>query len=480
MLRLYNTLSRKIEVFKPLKDKKVGMYSCGPTVYDYAHLGNLRAYVFVDLLKRYLRYSGHEVKHIMNITDVDDKTIKGSLQKQQSLKEYTDFYLKEFIKDIITLNIGLPDIMPKATEHINEMVNLIKILLKKGYAYKSNHSIYFKISKFKNYGKLAGIKIQKLKEETKTRLEDEYSKEEMGDFALWKEWQEKDGNVLWNTEIGKGRPGWHIECSAMSMKYLGKNFDIHTGGIDLIFPHHTNEIAQSESATGKKFVNYWLHNAHLLVNGEKMSKSLGNFYTLKNIAKKGYSPLLLRLILLKTHYRKTLDFSFENFEEAKSIAEKILNFLLALDAIKNKKENHFDAAQKISQGKKNFKKAMDDDLNTSIAFSSIFEFINEAYKNIGDLNAKQVEMIKNYIFEIDEVFGFIKPLYNGYKKKLSEALKNPKVKKLLKEREKLRTNKQYEAADKIREKLLQEDIIVKDAANGGFSTALKIDQILQL
>lgn len=479
MLRLYNTLNRKIEVFKPIRKKEVWIYNCGPTVYDYAHLGNLRSYIFVDLLKRYLRYSGYKVKHITNITDVDDKTIKGSLQKQQSLKKYTDFYLKEFIKDIKTLNIELPDKMPRAAEHINEMVDLIKILLKNGYAYESNHSIYFKISKFKNYGNLAGIKIQKLKGEIKTRLEDEYSKEEINDFALWKQWQEKDGDVFWKTEIGKGRPGWHIECSAMSMKYLGENFDIHAGGIDLIFPHHTNEIAQSESATGKKFVNYWLHNAHLLIGGEKMSKSLGNFYTLKDIAKKGYNPLLLRLILLKTHYRKTLDFNFENFEEAKSIAEKILNFLLALNAIKNKKENHFDAAQKISQSGKNFKKALDDDLNASVAFSSIFEFISDAYKNIGDMNAKQAKMIKNYIFEIDDVFGFIKPLYGAYKKKSSEALKNPKIKKLLEERVRLRANKQYEAADKIREKLLQENIVIKDAVDGKFSVALKIDQILK-
>lgn len=486
MLHLYNTLSRKIEVFKPNKKKEVRMYNCGPTVYDYAHLGNLRSYIFVDFLKRYLRYSGYEVKHITNITDVDDKTIKGSRQKHKSLKEYTDFYLKMFIGDLKTLNIELPDIMPKATKHINEMVNLIKILLKNGYAYESNHSIYFKISKFKNYGNLSGIKIpvyrqagQKLKEGTKTHLEDEYGKEEMGDFALWKGWQKKDGDVFWKTEIGKGRPGWHIECSAMSMKHLGKNFDIHAGGIDLIFPHHTNEIAQSESATGKKFVNYWLHNAHLLVNGEKMSKSLGNFYTLRDIEKKGYNPLLLRLILLKTHYQKTLDFNFENFEEAKSIAEKILNFLIELDAIKNKKENHFDAARKISQSREGFKKAMDDNLNASVAFSSIFEFISDAYKNIGEINAKQVKIIKNYILEIDGVFGFIKPLYNAYKKKLSETIKNPKIKKLLEERTKLRMSKRYEAADKIREKLLQENVIIKDAANGKSSVALKIDQILQ-
>ena len=480
MLRLYNTLSKKIEVFKPLNKKEVRMYNCGPTVYDYAHIGNLRSYVFVDLLKRYLRYSGYKVKHITNITDVDDKTIKGSRQSRQSLKEYTDFYLKEFIKDIKTLNVEFPEKMPRAAKHINEMTDLIKILLKKGYAYESDHSIYFKISKAKDYGKLAGVKKQDLNRAAKISvIEDEYKKENMSDFALWKGWKPQDRNVFWKTKIGKGRPGWHIECSAMSIKYLGKSFDIHLGGIDLIFPHHTNEIAQSESATGKKFVNYWLHNAHLLVNGEKMSKSLGNFYTLKDIAKKGYNPLLLRLILLKTHYRKTLDFSFENFEEAKSIAEKILNFLLSLDALKNKKENNFEASKKISQSRIAFKKAMDDDLNASRAFSSIFEFIGEAHKKIGEMNAKQAKMAKDYIFEIDNVFGFIKPLYDAYKKRLSGALKNPKIKKLLEKRAKLRIERQYETADKIREKLLQENIVVKDAANGGFSVALKIDRILQ-
>ena len=319
MLKLFNTLTRKIKVFKPIKKNKVGMYSCGPTVYNFAHIGNLRAYVFADILKRYLKYGGFKVKHVMNITDIDDKTIRDSQKKGQTLREFTEFYTKAFIEDINSLNIEMPDILPKATKHIPEMASLIKKMLKNGSAYKSKGSIYFNISKFKKYGELAQLEKRNLKQNASKRLNisDEYEKEEVNDFVLWKAWQKKDRDIFWETEIGKGRPGWHIECSAMSMKYLGESFDIHTGGADLVFPHHTNEIAQSEAATGKKFVNYWTHNEHLLVKGKKMSKSLGNFYTLRDIQEKGYNPLLLRLILLKTHYRKILDFSFDDFEKAK-------------------------------------------------------------------------------------------------------------------------------------------------------------------
>ena len=272
--KLYNTLTHKKELVKPIKDNQIAMYSCGPTVYDFAHIGNFRAYICSDILKRYLKYSGFKVKHVMNITDVDDKTIKGANKEGISLKEYTSRYEKSFFEDLETLNIDKADVFPRATEHIPEMVSIIKKLLKGRIAYKSEDgSVYYNISKFKDYGKLSHTKVKQLKEGARVK-QDSYEKEEAKDFALWKAYDKEDGNVFWETEIGKGRPGWHIECSAMSIKHLGEHFDIHGGGVDLIFPHHENEIAQSEASTGKKFVNYWFHNEHLLVNGQKMSKSL--------------------------------------------------------------------------------------------------------------------------------------------------------------------------------------------------------------
>ena len=291
-LKLYNTLTRKKEVFKPINKNSVGIYLCGPTIYNHVHIGNLRAYLFADILRRYFEFKDYKIKEVMNLTDVDDKTIRDSQIKKKSLKEFTKEYEKGFLEDIKSMNLETPEFIPKATEHIPEMINLIKDLLNKKFAYKSEDGIYFSIKKFKNYGKLAGIKLADLKTGASERVgEDEYEKENARDFALWKFYTKEDGNVFWETEFGKGRPGWHIECSAMSMKYLGKSFDIHMGGEDLIFPHHENEIAQSEASTGKKFVNYWLHNGWVLVDGKKMSKSLKNFYNLKDIIKRGYSPL---------------------------------------------------------------------------------------------------------------------------------------------------------------------------------------------
>ncbi len=468
MLKIFNTLTRKIETFKPINRKKVGMYSCGPTVYDFAHIGNLRAYIFTDLLRRYLAFSGFRVWQVMNITDVDDKTIKGSQKKGQTLKKFTGFYEKEFIKDMKSLNVEMPNILPRATEHISEMVALIKKLLKRRFAYESNGSIYFDISKFEKYGQLAQLEKRTLKENADGRLNlsDEYEKEEANDFVLWKAWQKEEGDVFWETEIGKGRPGWHIECSAMSMKYLGKSFDIHTGGADLIFPHHTNEIAQSEAATGKKFVNYWVHNEHLLVNGKKMSKSLGNFYALRDIKKKGYNPLLLRLILLKTHYRKILDFSFDDFKEAKSVVEKFLDFLINLSFANSEKENNLDIAGEISRSRKNFKKAMDNDLNISLALAFLFDFIGEINKAMSQITAKQARAIKKYIFEIDSVFGFIKPLYEQYQERLKKDVGDKAVKEMIKKREKAKEKKDYAKADRIRNDLLRKGVIIQDTPEG--------------
>ena len=289
-IRLFNTLTREKEVFTPIEPGKVGMYTCGPTVYDYAHIGNFRAFIFEDLLKRWLKYRGFKVLHVMNLTDIDDKTIKGSRTQGIPLKQYTDFYAKAFFEDAKTLNIEPADVYPRATEHIPEMVTLIKTLIAKGFAYNGDDgSIYFAISKFQDYGKLSKIQVHELKAGARVNV-DEYAKEEAQDFALWKAWTPTTATFSGKPNLAKGRPGWHIECSAMSMKYLGETFDIHCGGVDNMFPHHENEIAQSEAATGKHFVHYWMHNEHLLVEGKKMAKRLGNFYTLRDLLKKELRP----------------------------------------------------------------------------------------------------------------------------------------------------------------------------------------------
>ncbi|MEM7395142.1 MAG: cysteine--tRNA ligase, partial [Verrucomicrobiota bacterium] len=297
-LKVQNTLSRQLEDVVPLTDNHIRMYTCGPTVYDYAHIGNFRAYVFEDLLRRVLKYAGFEVTQIMNLTDVDDKTIKGAIAKKLPLKEYTKTYIDSFFEDLATLNIEPAEAYPAATDHIPEMITLIETLVEKGYAYQSDDgSVYFSIGKFEGYGKLAHLDLDGMRCGARVS-QDEYEKDVAADFALWKAYSENDGDVVWDSPWGRGRPGWHIECSAMAMKFLGESFDIHCGGVDNMFPHHEDEIAQSEAATGKQFVRYWMHNAHLIVDGAKMSKSLGNFYTLRQVVEKGYSGRELRYVLI--------------------------------------------------------------------------------------------------------------------------------------------------------------------------------------
>ena len=457
-LKLYNTLTRKKEVFKPIKDKIVNLYTCGPTIYDYAHIGNFRAYICSDILKRYLKYKGFKVKHIMNITDVDDKTIKGANQQKISLKDYTKKYEKIFFEDIEALNIDKADVFPKATEHIKEMIDLVKKLLKNGIAYKSEDgSIYYDISKFKDYGKLSHTKIKELKEGARVN-QDSYEKESANDFALWKAYHEEDGNIFWQTEIGKGRPGWHIECSAMSMKYLGSHFDIHAGGVDLVFPHHENEIAQSEAFTGKKFVNYWFHNEHLLVDGRKMSKSLGNYYTLRDLLTKNYNPKAIRYLLLSTHYRQQLNFTEESVKAAENSIQRLKDFMLKLKEIKSNVKNK-EIEKLIQKTKNQFEEAMDDDLNISIALSHIFEFVKETNtlmmeNKIGKIDSKKIiKLIDN----LDKVLGVLEEK----EEKLSQELK-----KLIDEREKARKEKDYTKADKIRQQLKEKGIILEDTKEG--------------
>ncbi|MDD5649947.1 MAG: cysteine--tRNA ligase [Candidatus Nanoarchaeia archaeon] len=454
MLKLYNTLTKKLEIFKPIKEKEVGMYTCGLTVYNYGHIGNFRAFVSADLLRRYLEYKNYKVKQITNITDVDDKTIRDSQKEKLSLSKFTKKYEDAFFEDIKTLNVEESFKYPKATEHIKEMVSMIKILLDKGYAYKTDDGIYFNIKKFKNYGKFSNLNLKELKIGASGRVtKDEYEKENVQDFCLWKFYDKNDGDVYWETEIGKGRPGWHIECSAMSMKYLGETFDIHTGGIDLVFPHHQNEIAQSESVTGKKFVNYWVHNEFILVDGKKMSKSLGNFYTLRDILNKGYNGKEIRYSLLSTHYRIPFNFTFEGLNAAKKSIEKLNEFILKLENANGKGSKKVTSL--IKNVEKEFEIAMDEDLNISKALASIFDFTNEIYKL--DINKEESKKIIDVIKNFDKVLG----LNLGEKEKISKDLLN-----LIEEREKARKNKDYKKADELRNELKQKGIILEDTKEG--------------
>ena len=456
----FNTLTRKKENFKPLEATQVKMYTCGPTVYDFAHIGNFRAFLFEDLLKRWMIQQGFKVTHVMNLTDIDDKTIKGSQKLGVPLRQFTDFYVKAFFEDIKALNIELADIYPKATDHIPEMVDLIKMLLKKGYAYRGEDgSIYFSVCKFSDYGKMSKIKVDELKAGARVS-QDEYTKEEAQDFAVWKAWAPEDGDVYWETELGRGRPGWHIECSAMSMKYLGETFDIHCGGVDNMFPHHENEIAQSEAATGKKFVNYWLHNEHLLVEGKKMSKRLGNYYTLRDLLAKGYDPIVIRYLLMATHYRQQFNFTFEGLEAAKGAVDRLKNFVRRLhDA--DGKDSDGKVAAFIEKTDVCFAGSMDDDLNIGIALASLFDFVREINNLLDSNSVSKAEAadVGGLMMKFDSVLGIVG------KVEVEEALA-PDIDVLVQKREVARRAKNWKEADAIRAKLKTMGIILEDTAQG--------------
>ncbi len=471
-IKLYNTLTRQKEVFKPIKKGQVKMYTCGPTVYNFVHIGNLRAYVFSDILRRYLKFIGYNVKGVMNITDVDDKTIRDSQKQNVSLKEFTKKYEKAFIEDIKLMNIEIPEVLPKATKHIKEMVELVKKLLNKKIAYNAKDGIYFSIEKFKEYGKLSKIKKGELKVGASERVSnDEYDKENANDFALWKFYASDDGEVFWETEIGKGRPGWHIECSAMSMKYLGESFDIHMGGEDLIFPHHENEIAQSEAATGKKFVNYWLHNGWVLVNNKKMSKSLGNFYNLKDLEKKGYSPIELRYFYLTKNYRQRFNFSFEGMEASKNALERLKNIISELKDDKKENKKYLEE----------FEKAMNDDLNTPKALQVLWKLVRDENAK-GKINTikkidgvlgldllKKEKVISINFSENIKLGDKVNVKVHSKKKKFIEFIGFKPTEELIQfvnERELARAKKDFKTADKIREKIKKLGYALDDTTEG--------------
>ena len=456
----FNTLTRKKEIFVPLEPGKVKMYTCGPTVYDYAHIGNFRAFLFEDLLKRWLVYRGFKVTHVMNLTDIDDKTIKGSQTQKIPLKQYTDFYVKAFFEDIKALNIKPADVYPRATELVPEMVTLIKTLMAKGYAYRGEDgSIYFAIHKFPDYGKLSKIKPAELKVGARVS-QDEYCKEEAQDFALWKAWTPEDGDVFWETELGKGRPGWHIECSDMSMKYLGDTFDIHCGGVDNMFPHHENEIAQSEAATGKKFVNYWLHNEHLLVEGKKMSKRFGNFYTLRDLLSKGYDPITIRYLLMSTHYRQQFNFTFEGLEAAKGAIDRLRNFMRRLHETEGK-DSKGKVAGLMEKLEACFGGSMGDDLDIGTALASLFDFVREI-NNLLDANLvskSEAADVGSLMMQIDEVLGVIGEVS-------AEETLPADIDALVQKREEARKAKNWKEADALRAQLRSMGIVLEDTAQG--------------
>lgn len=439
-MKLYNFLSRKIEEFRPI-GKTVGLYTCGPTVYDYVHIGNWRTFIFEDILKRALLFNGYEVKHIMNITDIDDKVIKASRDQGIGYRELGNKYTKAFFEDLEKLNIIKADEYPKATEHITSIIQIIKVLLKKGFAYVKDGSIYFSISKFATYGKLSGANIKGIKPGARVDV-DEYDKESPVDFALWKRStkQAKEKKEAFDSPWGIGRPGWHIECSAMSMKYLGNKLDIHTGGVDLLFPHHENEIAQSEVATGKKFVNFWLEGEHLLVEGQKMAKSLGNIFTLSEIAKRGVESLSLRYLFLTAHYRSKLNFTWQSLEAAQS----------ALNNLRVEVSTWDEPKIGCAEFEGDFRQAINDDLDIPKALAVVWEMVKSDYPT----SAKHQS-----ILVMDRVLGL------GLEK--LERAKLPKgAKELIVKREKLRAKGDFEEADKIRRELNSIGIEIEDTKGG--------------
>ncbi len=468
MLELYNTLTKKKEIFKPIKRKKIGMYTCGPTVYDYIHIGNLRAFTTADILRRYLEYRGFKVYHIKNITDVGhmfadsdegkDKILETAKKEDKDPYEVAQFYQSSFLEDEGRMNIKPANVYPKATDHIEEMIELVKKLINKGYAYEVNGSVYFRVRKFRKYGRLSGNTVDQLK--VGDRIEPHPDKKDPFDFALWK--KAESGRLMkWDSPWGEGYPGWHIECSAMSIKYLGESFDIHTGAEDNIFPHHEDEMAQSEGATGKKFVRYWVHTRFLLADNQKMSKSLGNFYTLSDLRKKGYSAQALRYLFYTCHFRDKLNFTLDSLVAAENALENIKDFFWRLKNIKEKNRKNKEIGKLISKTKKDFRKEMDNDLNTPKALAHVFDFIKEINKIIdkGKFGRKDAKKVYNVLMEFDKVLGFLKNL--SYNEEVSED-----VRYLIKERGEARRKKDWAHADAIRDQLREEGIELEDFPSG--------------
>jgi cysteinyl-tRNA synthetase len=457
-LQFFNTLTGRLERFEPLEDNVVRMYTCGPTVYDYAHIGNFRTFVFQDVLRRYLRYAGYQLKHVMNITDVEDKIIRNAGQAGKPLREYTDFYIQGLEQDARKLRLERPELVVRATDHIPEMVAAIEKLAQRGLTYQSDGSIYYRIANFPQYGKLSKIDVAGMKAGARVDL-DEYDKADARDFALWK--SAKPGEPSWDSPFGPGRPGWHIECSVMSMKYLGDTLDIHTGGVDLVFPHHENEIAQSEAITGKPFVRYWLHAEFLLIEGQKMSKSLGNFYTLRDVLNKSYPPEAVRYLLASVPYRKQLNFTFDALKSAMTAIERLRNFKLRLDTGRFEPGDSAAVTELAARARQEFEDGMNDDLNTARALAATFDYVRDANTAMdsGEFKSGNLPQAREVLERFDRIFDVLQSSQ-------APRLSPEEIQRLIDERLAARKARDFARADQIRKQLADAGVVLEDTKDG--------------
>lgn len=459
-LRFYNTLTQDVQPFVPADPNAVKIYTCGPTVYDYAHIGNFRTFVFYDLLRRVLHLNDYKLDHVMNITDVDDKIIRNAVAQGKSLSEYTDVYTKAFLDDCAILRLQRPERIARATEHITEMAGAIHKLEESGHTYRSDGSVYFRISTFPGYGKLSHNDFEGIVSGARVDV-DSYEKNDARDFALWK--APKPGEPSWETEIGPGRPGWHIECSVMAIQFLGATLDIHAGGVDLVFPHHENEIAQSEALTGKPFAKFWLHSEFLLVDGQKMSKSLGNFYTLRDLCDKhGFAPEAIRYLLASVPYRKGLNFTFDGLKSAATAIDRLRNFKLRLESAKLGDGVNPKLVSDAAEARRAFRAALDDDLNTAEALAAIFEYVREANTALdhGDFLALNRADALAVLDDFDSFFDVLKPAEK------TGGLSDTEIEKLIAERTAAKKARDFARADAVRTQLSEQGIILEDTKDG--------------
>ncbi|MEP6849096.1 MAG: cysteine--tRNA ligase [Acidobacteriota bacterium] len=460
MLKFFNTLSRQIEEFHPIEDNRVRMYMCGPTVWNFAHIGNFRTFIFGDILRRYLKYKSYELTHVFNLTDVDDRIINESAKQGISIDEFTAPYIQYFWDDFDALGNERPDITPRATHHVAEMIDIISKLLENGHAYESDGSIYYRISAFPEYGKLSKIKFEGNIAGGSERVDtDKYEKEDARDFALWK-LVGADELPGWDAPFGRGRPGWHIECSAMSMKYLGETFDLHAGGMDLQFPHHENEIAQSEGSTGKLFAKYWIHSDFLKIDDVTMSKSKGNFFTFRDLREQGYSPLAIRYLLLSVPYRKQLNFTFEGLQGAESTIERLLNFRRLVRDARVENGSDPDVKSRVDNALAEFEASLDDDFNTANALAAIHDLVREINTFVaGDgLKADDQKAVLDAVAKFDSVLG----IFGEEKTEMLDA----DIDALIAERQEARQQRTFARSDEIRDLLAEKGIILEDTRDG--------------
>lgn len=469
-IKLHNTLTNQLEMLAPLQPGEVRIYTCGPTVYAYAHIGNFRTFVFQDVLRRFLRSQGLRLLHVMNVTDVDDRIIVNAAGAGITIREYTEKYIQAFLDDMAAINLEQPEILARATEHIEDMVTLIEKLQAKGLTYKSDGSIYYRIAKFPKYGKLSRIDVTGMQSGARVDV-DRYEKDDARDFALWK--APKAGEHFWETRIGPGRPGWHIECSAMAMKYLGETLDIHAGGVDLAFPHHENEIAQSEGATGHLFSKVWLHGEHLLVEGQKMSKSLGNFYTLRDLFAKGEKPSTLRFLLLSVPYRRQLNFTEEGLRQAQSSVERLRTFVTRLKTTNFPEGSHEPNLVRVKRAETDFDAGLADDLNTALALAAVFDLVRDANSAMDRGTFKQQDATRA-LAAMEKFDTVLAVLVDDDGEKLARMgftqgdprMPAEEVEALIEERKAAKSARDFQRADAIRKRLSDSGIILEDAKDG--------------